>query len=211
MSDSLQSVLTAIPEAFFHRLEERLTQCTAVAYRQAQRTPPDAPAYRMRLGNARYFERAEAFRRSAEDIGLHYRYEHVNTHAFALATSGPFRITHAKVEHWGDPIEQKEYKQALARHNPSSGEPGARRPETDPDSPLFAVVLVLYARPGTGQDETIPMRLGFGIPTCDLRGWHLLKTLDALYLAYAERAPKTLDQARPVLRADPARTHQRSS
>ena len=99
----------------------------------------------------------------------------------------------------------------MARNNPSSGEQVATQHETDPDAPLFAVILVLYARPGTGQDETIPMRLGFGIPNCDLRGWHLLKTLDALYLAYAEHAPKTLDQARPVLKADPARTYQRCS
>ncbi len=201
MRDLLQSALTAIPEDFFHRLEERMTLCTASAYEQAARTPPETPAHRMRLGTTRYFERGEAFRLSAEDVGMRYRYEQVNTHAFVLAASGHFLITHAKIDHWGDPIEQKEYKQALALHNPSDSEPLPLPPTADPANPFLGIVVVLYARPGTGQDETLPMRLGFGIPTRDLRGWHLLKTLDQLFAAYADLHQRPLDRARPQLRA----------
>ncbi len=154
----------------------------------------------MRLGTTRYFERGEAFRLSAEDVGMRYRYEQVNTHAFVLATSGHFLITHAKVDHWGDPIEQKEYKQALARHNPSDSEPLPLPHTADPANPFFGIVVVLYARPGTGQDETLPMRLGFGIPARDLRGWHLLKTLDQIFAAYADLHHRPFDRARPRLR-----------
>lgn len=186
--------------------------CTATAYEQAVRTPPETPSHRMRLGTTRYFERGEAFRLSAEDVGMRYRFELVNTHAFALAMSGNFLITHAKVDHWGDPIEQKEYKQTLARNNPCHGEQLALWEECDPDAGILAVIVVLYARPGTGQDETLPLHLGFGIPTRDLRGWHLLKTLDQLYAAYAEHASRPLDRARPTLkllqdRADQASGH----
>jgi hypothetical protein len=200
MPDLLKSALVAIPEAFFHRIEERLSACTAVAYEQASRTPADAPAHRMRLGQTRYFERGEAFRRSVEDIGMRYRYEQVNTHSFALAMSGHFLITHAKVDRWGDPIEDKEYKQALARNNPSNGEQLALWDDTDPDAGIFAVVLVIYAQPGSAQDQTLPMRIGFGVPTRDLKGWHLLKTLDQMYAAYASEIPQPLDRARPVLK-----------
>jgi hypothetical protein len=59
---------------------------------------------------------------------------------------------------------------------------------------------VQYAHPGTEQDETVPMRLGFGVPTRDLKGWHLLQPLDQLYAAYADRTGRVLDQARPVLK-----------
>jgi hypothetical protein len=211
MPDLLQSALTAIPEAFFHRLEERMTLCTASAYEQAARTPPETPAHRMRLGTTRYFERGEAFRLSAEDVGMRYRYEHVNTHSFALAMSGHFLITHAKVDHWGDPIEQKEYKQALARHNPSDSEPPPVAHTGDAANPLLAIVIVLYARPGTGQDESLPMRLGFGIPTCDLKGWHLLKTLDQLFAAYADLHQRPLDRARPRLRTQQEQTKRASN
>jgi hypothetical protein len=200
MPDLLKLTLAAIPEAFFHRIEARMTACTAIAYRQAVRTPPDVPAHRMRLGTTRYFERGEAFRLSAEDVGMRYRHEYVNTHAFALALSGRFLITHAKVAHWGDPIEDKEYKQALARHNPCDGEQLALWNDNDPDAGIFAVVVVRYAEPGSGQDESLPTRIGFGVPTRDLKGWHLLRTLEQLYAAYADQAPQVVDRARPVLK-----------
>lgn len=200
MPDLLHSALAAIPEDFFHRIEERMCTCTLTAYEQAVRTPPETPSHRMRLGTTRYFERGEAFRLSAEDVGMRYRFEQVNTHAFALAMSGHFLITHAKVDHWGDPIEQKEYKQTLARNNPCNGDQLALWDDCDPDAGILAVIIVLYARPGTGQDESLPMRLGFGIPTRDLKGWHLLKTLDQLYAAYAEHASRPLDRARPTLK-----------
>ena len=124
----------------------------------------------------------------------------VNTHAEILVLSGPVLITHAKVDQWGDPIEDKEYKLALACHNPGDGQQLALWSEIDPDPGLLAVVVVQYAQPGAGQDETVPKRLGFGVPTRDLKGWHLLKPLDALYAAYADRGGHVLDQARPVLK-----------
>jgi hypothetical protein len=201
MPDLLKLTLATIPEAFFHRIEARMTSCTAIAYRQAVRTPPEVPAYRMRLGTTRYFERSEAFRLSAEDVGIPCRHEYVNTHAFPLALSGHFLITHAKVAHWGEPIEDKDYKQALARHNPSDGEQLALWDDTDPDAGVFAVVVVRYAEPGSGQDESVPMRIGFGVPTRDLKGWHLLLTLEQLFAAYADQVPQLVDQARPVLKA----------
>lgn len=197
MSDLLQSALAAIPEAFFHRLEERMSSCTATAYEQAARTPPNIPAHRLRLGTTRYYERGEAFRLSAEDVGMRYRFEQVNAHAFALAMSGHFLITHAKVDHWGDPIEQKEYKQTLARHNPRTGAQLSLWDECDPDAGILALILLLYARPDSDQDPSLPMRLGFGIPTRDLKGWHLLKTFDQLYLAYAVHARQPQDRAWP--------------
>lgn len=200
MPDLLQSALAAIPEDFFHRLEERMSTCTAIAHQQAVRTPPEEPTHRMRLGTTRYFERGEAFRLSAEDVGMRYRYEYVNTHAFALAMSGNFLITHAKVDQWGDPIEEKEYKQALAHNNPSNGEQLALWDDCDPSAGIFAIVVVLYAQSGTEQDQTLPMRIGFGVPTRDLKGWHLLKTLDQLFAAYANRRSQPLDRARPVLK-----------
>jgi hypothetical protein len=46
----------------------------------------------------------------------------------------------------------------------------------------------------------VPLRLGFGIPTWDLRGWHLLKTFDQLYAAYADLTDQPRDRARPVLK-----------
>jgi hypothetical protein len=208
MSDLLQSALAAIPEEFFHRLEERMCACTATAYEQAMRTPPDTPSHRLRLGTTRYYERGEAFRLSAEDVGMRYRFEQVNTHAFALAMSGQFLITHAKVDHWGDPIEQKEYKQTLARHNPCSGKQLALWNELDPDVGILAIILVLYARPESDQDPCLPLRLGFGIPTRDLKGWHLLKTLDELYAAYAEHARQPLDRAWPRFKQHPVRADQ---
>jgi hypothetical protein len=212
MPDLLDAALAAIPEEFFHRLEERMSACSATAYEQAVRTPPETPSHRMRLGTTRYFERGEAFRLSVEDVGMRYRFEQVNTHAFALAMSGNFLITHAKVDHWGDPIEQKEYKQTLARNNPCNRDQLALWDDCDPDAGILAVIVVLYARPGTEQDETVPLRLGFGIPTRDLKGWHLLKTLDQLYAAYAEHARQPIDRARPMLkrhqdRADQATGH----
>ena len=93
----------------------------AVAHRQALRTPPHLPAHRMRLGTTRYFERGEALRLSAEDVGLSHRFVTVNTHAEILVTSGPVLIMHAKADLWGDPIEDKEYKLELACHNPGDG------------------------------------------------------------------------------------------
>jgi hypothetical protein len=200
MSDLLEPILSAIPESFFRRVEERMTDGAAVAHRQALRTPPQVPAHRMRLGTTRYFERAEALRLSAEDVGLSHRFAMVNTHAEILVTSGPVLITHAKVDHWGDPIEDKEYKLELACHNPGDGQQLALWEESDLDPGLLAVVVVQYAQPGVGQDETVPRRLGFGVPTRDLQGWHLLETLDALYAAYADRTGRVLDQARPVLK-----------
>ncbi|MEA3641880.1 MAG: hypothetical protein VBE63_18365 [Lamprobacter sp.] len=210
MSDLLQSALAAIPEDFFHRLEERMCSCTATAYEQAVRTPPETPSHRMRLGTTRYFERGEAFRLSAEDVSMRYRFEQVNTHAFALAMSGNFLITHAKINHWGDPIEQKEYKQTLARQNPTGGDQLRLWNDQTPDAVILALIVVLYARPGSGQDETLPMRLGFGIPTRDLKGWHLLKTLDQLYAAYAEYARQPLDRARPTLKFQQVRADRSS-
>ncbi|WP_462321055.1 hypothetical protein [Halochromatium sp.] len=202
MPDLLQSALAAIPEEFFHRLEERMSTCTTIAHQQAVRTPPETPAHRMRLGTTRYFERGEAFRLSAEDVAMRYRYELVNTHAFALAMSGNFLITHAKVDRWGDPIEEKEYKQALAQNNPSNCEQLALWDECDPNAGIVSIVVVLSAQPGSEQDETLPMRIGFGVPTRDLKGWHLLKTLDQLFAAYADRRAQPLDRARPVLKSD---------
>lgn len=209
MSDLLKSVLPAIPEQFFRRLEERMTENTAIAHRQAERTPPDSPAHRMRLGTTRYFERAEALRRSAEDVGMPWRYEYVNTHALVLAECGDLLISHAKVDHWGAPIEDKDYKQALARNNPDDGKQLTLWDETDPRGGLFAVLVVLYARPGSGEDETVPMRLGFGVPTRDLHGWHVLMTLDQLYAAYANQKLPPLDKARPVLKQRRQRKHNR--
>lgn len=200
MADLLDSILAAIPETFFRRIEERMNDGAAIAHRQALRTPPHLPAHRMRLGTTRYFERGEALRLSAEDVGLSHRFVTVNTHAEILVTSGPVLIAHAKADHWGDPIEDKEYKLELACHNPGDGAQLTLWEEPAPDSGIFAVVVVQYARPGTEQDETVPTRLGFGVPTRDLRGWHLLKPLEQIYAAYADRTGRLLDQARPVLK-----------
>jgi hypothetical protein len=200
MSDLLKSILPAIPEAFFHRIEERMTESAAIARRQAERTPPDSPAHRMRLGTTRYFERGEALRRSAEDVGMPWRYEYVNTHPFILVTSNQFLLGHTKVDHWGDPVEDKEYKQTLARSNPGDGRQLSLWDDSDPDADQYAVVVVLYARPGTGQDETVPMRLGFGVPTRDLQGWSLLVTFEQLFAAYADQSVQPIDKARPVLK-----------
>jgi len=202
MPDLLESALAAIPEDFFHHLEERMQTCTLVAHEQAARTPPAVPAHRIRLGTTRYYERGEAFRMSVEDVGMRFRYEQANTHRFMLALCGRFLITHAKIDRWGDPLEQKDYKQALARNNPGDGEQLALWDNRDLDSGILAIVLVLYARSGSGQDETLPMRLGFGIPTRDLRGWHLLKTFDQLYAAYTECAGQPVDRARPRLKQE---------
>jgi hypothetical protein len=200
MSDLLDSILAEIPETFFRRIEERMNDGAAIAHRQALRTPPHLPAHRMRLGTTRYFERGEALRLSAEDVGLSHRFVTVNTHAEILVTSGPVLIAHAKADHWGDPIEDKEYKLELACHNPGDGEQLTLWEEPAPASGILAVVVVQYARPGTEEDETVPTRLGFGVPTRDLRGWNLLKPLEQIYAAYADRTGRLLDQARPVLK-----------
>ncbi len=47
-------------------------------------------------------------------------------------TSGPVLITHAKADHWGDPIEDKDYKLELACHNPGDGEQLTLWEEADP-------------------------------------------------------------------------------
>ncbi len=133
MSDLLDTILPAIPETFFRRLEERMNDGAAIAHQQALRTPPHLPAHRMRLGTTRYFERGEALRLSAEDVGLSHRFVTVNTHAEILVTSGP-------------------------------------------------------------------AQLGFGVPTRDLKGWHLLKPIEQIYAAYADRTGGVLDQAKPVLK-----------
>lgn len=200
MADLLETILPAIPETFFRRLEERMNDGAAVAHSQALRTPPHLPAHRMRLGTTRYFERGEALRLSAEDVGLSHRFVMVNTHAEILVTSGPVLITHAKADHWGDPIEDKDYKLELACHNPGDGEQLTLWDEADPAAGILAVVVVQYARPGSEQDETVPTRLGLGVPTRDLRGWHLLKPLDQIYAIYADRTGRVLDRARPVLK-----------
>lgn len=154
MSDLLHAALTAIPEAFFHSLEERMHTCTLVAHAQAARTPPEVPAHRMRLGTTRYYERGEAFRQSIEAVGMCYRFEQANTHRFMLALCGRFLITHAKIERWDDALEPKEYKQALAGHNPGPAGQLALWDDCDPDDPdadILAIVLVRYARPGADQ------------------------------------------------------------
>ena len=94
MADLLDTLLPAIPETFFRRLEERMNDGAAVAHTQALRTPAHLPAHRMRLGTTRYFERGEALRLSAEDVGLSHRYVMVNTHAEIGKCQGSCRINH---------------------------------------------------------------------------------------------------------------------
>lgn len=120
-------------------------------------------------------------------------------------------IGHAKVDHWGDPLEDKEYKQVLARNNPSDGRQLALWDDIDPAGGLFAVILVRYAQPGRGQDETVPLRLGFRVPTRELQGWHLLMALEPLYAAYANQIVQPPDRAPPVLKARQQRKDNRTS
>jgi hypothetical protein len=211
MSNLLKSILDEIPEELFRRVVERMTACSVVASQQALRTPPEIPTHRMRLGNCRYFERGEAIRLSADDVGLPCRYDQVNTHPVGLVLAGRFMIGHAKLDHWGDPIEDKDYKQELAKDNPRGGEQLPLWEDGDIGSSIFAVVVLVYPLPDSGQDESIPAKMGLGVPTPDLKDWHLLMSFDELFAAYADHKQHLTDKARPRLRRDQQQTHEPDS
>jgi hypothetical protein len=199
MSRWLQATVDAVPESFFRLVAEKATAGAAAAYEQASRTPTDDPTHGHRLGGTRYHERNKMLSESAlATPGFELWPRMHKSHAYPLAAVPPYLVSHAKVEKWGDPIEAKDYKLDLAVCNPGPVGQLSLFPPDERGGEVFAVIVVQY-HPPRG-DQSVPLRIGFGVPTGDLSGWVWLATLEELFAAYRNREARLSDRARPTLK-----------
>ncbi len=196
-----ERILASFPRSFFTHLVEHVQEAYETAYRHAHEAMGDQALYARCLGSNRHFQREKALKRAAEAAGLAYkefngRYPHI------LVTAGRFQVMEVKVDRWGDLPREADCRKTLAAANPFTATQQDLFPDPDRGDLLACVVV----ENPSAQEQVLPQRIGFGVPTANLDAWACLYPVGEILAAYTDReTDRLIDRARPKLRVSKAR------